>query len=176
VGRQFCGATTSTQAGCSWRRVSTSTGHHRKRPRREGKAAAVALTLGRRCSRGRLEEHGRRGVVVHDDSVPALLLPPCVDVPEWPLLDSSLLNTDGTPVFSARRGQRRVLLLSPPPCHTRFYKENRMHLTCAPGSIYTHDRQKECNTIAVIKCMRVKLIQYSLLHSDGWTRRSKHKR
>jgi hypothetical protein len=23
-------------------------------------------------------------------------------------------------------------------CHTRFYKENRMHLTCAPGSIYTH--------------------------------------
>jgi hypothetical protein len=23
-------------------------------------------------------------------------------------------------------------------CHTRFYKENRMHLTCASGSIYTH--------------------------------------
>jgi hypothetical protein len=23
-------------------------------------------------------------------------------------------------------------------CHTRFYKENRMHLICAPGSIYTH--------------------------------------
>jgi hypothetical protein len=23
-------------------------------------------------------------------------------------------------------------------CHTRFYKENRMHLTCAPGSNYTH--------------------------------------
>jgi hypothetical protein len=23
-------------------------------------------------------------------------------------------------------------------CHTRFYKENRMHLTCAPGSFYTH--------------------------------------
>jgi hypothetical protein len=23
-------------------------------------------------------------------------------------------------------------------CPTRFYKENRMHLTCAPGSIYTH--------------------------------------
>jgi hypothetical protein len=23
-------------------------------------------------------------------------------------------------------------------CQTRFYKENRMHLTCAPGSIYTH--------------------------------------
>jgi hypothetical protein len=25
-----------------------------------------------------------------------------------------------------------------PLCHTRFYKENRMHLTCAPGSFYTH--------------------------------------
>jgi hypothetical protein len=23
-------------------------------------------------------------------------------------------------------------------CHTRFYKENRMHLICAPGSSYTH--------------------------------------
>jgi hypothetical protein len=23
-------------------------------------------------------------------------------------------------------------------CHTRFYKENRVHLTCAPGSFYTH--------------------------------------
>jgi hypothetical protein len=23
-------------------------------------------------------------------------------------------------------------------CHTRFYRENRMHLTCAPGSFYTH--------------------------------------
>jgi hypothetical protein len=23
-------------------------------------------------------------------------------------------------------------------CHTRFYKENRMHLICAPGSFYTH--------------------------------------
>jgi hypothetical protein len=23
-------------------------------------------------------------------------------------------------------------------CHTRFYKENRMHLMYAPGSIYTH--------------------------------------
>jgi hypothetical protein len=23
-------------------------------------------------------------------------------------------------------------------CHTRFYKENRMHLICAPGSNYTH--------------------------------------
>jgi hypothetical protein len=23
-------------------------------------------------------------------------------------------------------------------CHTRFYKETRMHLICAPGSIYTH--------------------------------------
>jgi hypothetical protein len=22
--------------------------------------------------------------------------------------------------------------------HTRFYKENRMHLICAPGSNYTH--------------------------------------
>jgi hypothetical protein len=67
--------------------------------------------LGRRCSRGRLGEDGRRGVVVHNDSVPALLLPPCVDVPEWPLLDSSFLNTGGAPVFSARR----ALLLSPRP-------------------------------------------------------------
>jgi hypothetical protein len=25
-----------------------------------------------------------------------------------------------------------------PLCHTRFYKENQMHLTCAPGSFYTH--------------------------------------
>jgi hypothetical protein len=25
-----------------------------------------------------------------------------------------------------------------PLCHTRFYKENRMHLICAPGSNYTH--------------------------------------
>jgi hypothetical protein len=24
-----------------------------------------------------------------------------------------------------------------PPCHTRFYRENRMHLICAPGS-FTH--------------------------------------
>jgi hypothetical protein len=23
-------------------------------------------------------------------------------------------------------------------CHTRFYKKNRMHLTCAPRSFYTH--------------------------------------
>jgi hypothetical protein len=30
------------------------------------------------------------------------------------------------------------LLRGYPDCHTRFYKENRMHLTCAPGSIYTH--------------------------------------
>jgi hypothetical protein len=27
-------------------------------------------------------------------------------------------------------------------CHTRFYKENRMHLTCAPGSFYTHMIEK----------------------------------
>jgi hypothetical protein len=27
-------------------------------------------------------------------------------------------------------------------CHTRFYKENRMHLICAPGSIYTHMTDK----------------------------------
>jgi hypothetical protein len=27
-------------------------------------------------------------------------------------------------------------------CHTQFYKENRMHLMCAPGSkLHTHDRQ-----------------------------------
>jgi hypothetical protein len=26
-------------------------------------------------------------------------------------------------------------------CHTRFYKENQMHLICAPGSeLHTHDR------------------------------------
>jgi hypothetical protein len=23
-------------------------------------------------------------------------------------------------------------------CHTQFYKENRIHLICVPGSIYTH--------------------------------------
>jgi hypothetical protein len=27
-------------------------------------------------------------------------------------------------------------------CHTRFYKENRMHLICAPGSNYTHTIDK----------------------------------
>jgi hypothetical protein len=29
------------------------------------------------------------------------------------------------------------LLAKMNPCHTRFYKENRMHLICAPGS-FTH--------------------------------------
>jgi hypothetical protein len=42
---------------------------------------------------------------------------------------------------------------------------------CARIKLHTHDRQKS----AVIKRTRVKLIQYSLLHSDGWTQRSKHK-
>jgi hypothetical protein len=54
-------------------------------------------------------------------------------------------------------------------------KPNASHV-CARINLHTHDRQKDCNTIAVIKRMRVKLIQYSLLHSDGRTRRSKHKR
>jgi hypothetical protein len=43
--------------------------------------------------------------------------------------------------------ERALLRLRVPPtyvtyraeyCHTRFYKENRMHLICALGSIYTH--------------------------------------
>jgi hypothetical protein len=52
-----------------------------------------------------------------------------------------------TPAATHRRWEDRAPGLpwwaasaSPPPdlCHTRFYKENRMHLTCAPGSNYTH--------------------------------------
>jgi hypothetical protein len=44
-------------------------------------------------------------------------------------------------------------------------KPNASHV-CARINLHTHDRQNECNTIAVIKCMRVKPIQYSLLHSE----------
>jgi hypothetical protein len=54
-------------------------------------------------------------------------------------------------------------------------KPNASHV-CAKINLHTHDRQNECNTIAVTKRTRVKEIQYSLLHSEGWTRRSKHKR
>jgi hypothetical protein len=45
---------------------------------------------------------------------------------------------------------------------------------CARINLHTHDRQNECNTIAVTKCSRVKPIQYPLLHPERWTRRSKH--
>jgi hypothetical protein len=78
------------------------------------------LTLGWRCSRGRLGEDGRRGVVVHGVDVPAPLLPPCVDVPVRSLLGSSSPVTDDTPVSSARRGRRRPPSSSsphlPPSC------------------------------------------------------------
>jgi hypothetical protein len=53
-------------------------------------------------------------------------------------------------------------------------KLNAFHV-CARINIHTHDRQNECNTIAVTKHTRVKPIQYPLLHSEGWTWRSKHK-
>jgi hypothetical protein len=75
-------------------------------------------------------------------------------------------------------GHREIPLspLSPAVSHPILQgKPNASHV-CARINLHTHDRQKECNTIAVIKRMRVKLIQYSLLHSDGRTQRSKHKR
>jgi hypothetical protein len=85
-----------------------TTGSTQGRDQGEGevKTAAAALTLGRRCSRGRLGEDGRRSLVVHDGDVPALLLPPCVVIPERSLLGSSFLGRDGAPVSSARHGQR----------------------------------------------------------------------
>jgi hypothetical protein len=75
----------------------------------EVKTAAAELALGRRCSRGRLREDGRRGVVVHDDGVPALLLPPCVVVPERSLLGSGVLGRNDTPFSSARQGRRHAV-------------------------------------------------------------------
>jgi hypothetical protein len=45
---------------------------------------------------------------------------------------------------------------------------------CPRINLQTHDRQNECNTIAVTKRSRVKPIQYPLLHLERWTRRSKH--
>jgi hypothetical protein len=77
------------------------------------KKAAAALTLGRRCSHGRLGEDGRRGVVLHDVNVPALLLPPCVDILVWSLLSSDSLVTVGAPVSSARHGRRAPSSSSP---------------------------------------------------------------
>jgi hypothetical protein len=114
AGRQFCGATASTQEGGSWRRVSTSSGQHRKRPReRKGESGRAVLTLGRRCSRGRLGEDGRRGVVVHGVDVPTPLLPPCVDVSVRSLLSSGSLVMDGAQVSSVRRGRRAPSSSSP---------------------------------------------------------------
>jgi hypothetical protein len=40
--------------------------------------------------------------------------------------------------------------------------------------LHTHDRQNECNTIAVINRSRVKPVRYPLLHPKRWTRRSEH--
>jgi len=38
-------------------------------------------------------------------------------------------------------------------CHTRFMKANRMHLICAPGSVYTHmiDHKVNITTSASVK-------------------------
>jgi hypothetical protein len=52
-------------------------------------------------------------------------------------------------------------------------KPNASHV-CARIILHTHDRQNECNTIAVTKCSRVKPVRYPLLHPERWTRRSKH--
>jgi hypothetical protein len=41
-------------------------------------------------------------------------------------------------VATGRTSIHLVNLSTATRCHTRFYKENRMHLICAPGSIYTH--------------------------------------
>jgi hypothetical protein len=45
---------------------------------------------------------------------------------------------------------------------------------CARIILHTHDRQNECNTIAVTNRSRVKPVRYLLLHPEGWTRRSEH--
>jgi hypothetical protein len=93
----------------TWRCVSTPPEHAgRDQGGREVKTAAAVLTLCRRCSRGRLGEDGWRGVVVRGDDVPALFLPPCVDVSVRSLLSSGSLVTDGAPVSSAQRGWRRA--------------------------------------------------------------------
>jgi hypothetical protein len=77
-----------------------------------------------RCSRwvgglvvAGLGEDGRCGVVVHDISVPAPLLPPCVDVLARSLLGSDSPVTVDASVSSARRGRRRApfFFLSPSP-------------------------------------------------------------
>jgi hypothetical protein len=52
-------------------------------------------------------------------------------------------------------------------------KPNASHV-CARIILHTHDRQNECNTIAVTNRSRVKPVRYSLLHPERWTRRSKH--
>jgi hypothetical protein len=45
---------------------------------------------------------------------------------------------------------------------------------CAKIILHTHDRQNECNTIAVTNRSRVKPVRYPLLHPERWTRRSEH--
>jgi hypothetical protein len=52
-------------------------------------------------------------------------------------------------------------------------KPNASHV-CARINLHTHDRQNECNTIAVINRSRVKPVRYPLLHPERWTRRSEH--
>jgi hypothetical protein len=100
----------STQAGKGPGGASRRAGSIQGRYQRGGevKTAAAVLTLGQRRSSGRLKEDGRRGVVVHDDGVPALLLSPCVVVPERSLLGSGFLGRDDAPFSSARHGRRRA--------------------------------------------------------------------
>jgi hypothetical protein len=52
-------------------------------------------------------------------------------------------------------------------------KPNASHV-CARIILHTHDRQNECNTIAVTNRSRVKPVRYSLLHPERWTQRSEH--
>jgi hypothetical protein len=75
VVRQSCGSKASIQASFKGRRVSTSPVHHRKetKGRREQSGRAV-LTVGRRCSRGRLGEGVcTGGVDVHTGGCPPQL-------------------------------------------------------------------------------------------------------
>jgi hypothetical protein len=97
----------------TWRRISTQPEHPgRDQGGEEVKTAVAALTLGRQCSRGRLQEDGWCSVVMHGGGVPALLRP-YVIVPVRSLLGSGSLVTDGAPISSARRGRWRAPSSSP---------------------------------------------------------------
>jgi hypothetical protein len=70
---------------------------------------------------------------------------------------------------TAIRHDKKVMIVTPD-----FTGKTECISRVRQDQLHTHDRQNECNTIAVTKRSRVKPVQYSLLHPERWTRRSNH--